>query len=223
MTSVLADASDLQTAGKARSQLQKRSSGTRWANAADWILCLAPPDPPLPDSGSAAEATASGRGRCDARQIATSQDFHPVTRSLPETRAQEPLSRAGERPNAAPRVDPSAIDWSTQRIVSSPAMCPARAPTSAPNRPLLPSEPIPASARAVPHRHVSRPWLVASELPHEVGQLLAELGFAGSVDAEPTTLRADPGLAMTVRPSSYRHRGVVTLFPARSGIRSWWR
>jgi len=144
-------------------------------------------------------------------------------RSLPETRAQEPLSRAGERSNAAPRVDPSAIGWSTQRIVSSPAMCPARAPTIAPNRPLLPSEPIPASARAVPHRHVSRPWLVASELPHEVGQLLAELGFAGSVDAEPTTLRADPGLAMTVRPSSYRHRGVVTPFPARSGIRSWWR
>ena len=39
-------------------------------------------------------------------------------RSLPEARAQEPLSRAGERPNAAPRVDPSAIGWPTQRIVS---------------------------------------------------------------------------------------------------------
>jgi len=143
--------------------------------------------------------------------------------SLPETRAQGLLSRAGERPNAAPRAGPSAIGWSTQRIVSSPAMCPARAPTIATNRPLLPSEPIPTSARAVPHRHVSRPWLVASELPHEVGQLLAELGFAGSVDAEATTLRAAPGLAMTVRPSSYRHRGVVPPFPARSGIRSWRR
>jgi hypothetical protein len=64
--------------------------------------------------------------------------------------------------------------------------------------------------------------MVASELPHEVGQLLVELGFAGSVDAELTTLWADPGLAMTVRPSSYRHCGVVTPFPARSGIRIWW-
>jgi hypothetical protein len=172
--------------------------------------------------GSRSDCQRPWQVRCSAdRDLPESPPGHPLSRSRRLER-KELLSRAGERPNAAPRAGPSAIGWSTQRIVSSPAMCPARAPTIATNRPLLPSEPIPASARAVPHRHVSRPWLVASELPHEVGQLLAELGFAGSVDAEPTTLRADPGLAMTVRPSSYRHRGVVPPFPARSGIRIWW-
>jgi hypothetical protein len=171
--------------------------------------------------GSRSDCQRPWQVRCSAdRDLPGSPPGHPLSRS----RRLERKSLWAEQENdpTLPHV------WTHQRSaglrsVSSPAMCPARAPTIATNRPVLPSEPIPASARAVPHRHVSRPWLVASELPHEVGQLLAELGFAGSVDAEATTLRADPGLAMTVRPSSYRHRGVVTPFPARSGIRSWWR
>jgi hypothetical protein len=53
--------------------------------------------PTVPDSGSAAEATASGRGRCDARQIATSQDLHPVTRSLAPGDSSSRASEQGRR------------------------------------------------------------------------------------------------------------------------------
>ena len=83
------------------------------------IPCLAPPDPPyliLARQQKRLPAAVAGAmlGRSRPPRIST----RSPARSLPETRAQEPLGRAGERPNAAPRVDPSAIGWPTQRIVS---------------------------------------------------------------------------------------------------------
>jgi hypothetical protein len=68
--------------------------------------------------GSRSDCQRPWQVRCSAdRDLPGSPPGHPLSRSRRLER-KEPLSRAGERPNAAPRAGPSAIGWSTQRIVS---------------------------------------------------------------------------------------------------------